>query len=315
MLFSNFIRWLSTVITRRRVAVVFMTAWFAFALLIVAASTSYAAAYRYPADQLADIQPIKNTIVTQLGTTDPSPEERACIKEQVERTKDSSTKNVLDVVDLLSDEERNALQKQADGYAKKLKMSVSLLYTDEFCGLEPMVFADEFYEEADLGLGEEHSGVLMAIDVKQRELWLTTEGEGINQLNDSEITSINNDVKEDLGNDDWSAGAHTYFDDIEIYCGEKKPMNPYLLYGISGLVGVTAGGVVGRSRAKTNAAKHETVIPSADALFYADMSTLDIVYANETFTHSIQEVNPHAEKTTTHRSSSGRVHGGGGTSF
>ncbi len=99
--------------------------------------------------------------------------------------------NVYDFADLLTDEEEQNLSKFAREQGSKYGIALNFLtYSDAF-GKSTMVFTDDFY---DYFIGMQTSGILFAVDMDNRQVYINTVGSAISNVDDDEIDSILDDT-------------------------------------------------------------------------------------------------------------------------
>lgn len=99
--------------------------------------------------------------------------------------------NVYDFADLLTDKEEQNLSKIAREQSSKYGIALNFLtYSDSF-GKSTMVFTDDFY---DYYIGMETSGILLAVDMDNRQVYINTVGSAISNIDDNEIDSILDDT-------------------------------------------------------------------------------------------------------------------------
>lgn len=99
--------------------------------------------------------------------------------------------NVYDFADLLTDEEEQNLSKIAREQSSKYGIALNFLtYSDAF-GRSTMVFTDDFY---DYYIGMETSGILLAVDMDNRKVYINTVGTAISNIDDDEIDTILDDT-------------------------------------------------------------------------------------------------------------------------
>lgn len=194
-----------------------------------------------------------------------------------------------------------------------------------------MEFADDYYEEKDFGLGSNHDGVMLVVDLGSRKWWITTEGYGIRAVTDYGIDKVGENIVSSLKNEDYYSAFKTYGELIESYCvfleekGEpldshndkgEYELQPYLIGGV--VIGVIAG-FMSSNRQKR---KLKSVEPQYNADTYVCKSSVSIDEAEDVFLYDTVMKHKKSDESSgggggssVHTSSSGRTHGGGGGSF
>ena len=100
---------------------------------------------------------------------------------------------IYDFADLLTDSEENLLYKEATEFISQYNMDLVLVTIDDN-HTTPREFADDFYDYNFFGINDTHNGVLVLIDMDNREVYISTTGEAILMYNDNRIDSILDDM-------------------------------------------------------------------------------------------------------------------------
>lgn len=104
---------------------------------------------------------------------------------------DSAGQKVYDEADLLHPQEEAYLESLCVQMAQKLELDIVLVTTDDARGKSSRDYADDFYDDGEFGYeGPYGSGVLLLIDMDNRELYLSTAGDAIWKITDSEVERI-----------------------------------------------------------------------------------------------------------------------------
>ena len=97
---------------------------------------------------------------------------------------------VYDLASLLDSEEVEALEEMAVLFREATDADIVLVTTDDTHGKNTMDYADDFCALYDFSTDEDYSGVLLLIDMDNRETYLVTSGTMIDQLTDDRISSV-----------------------------------------------------------------------------------------------------------------------------
>lgn len=245
---------------------------------------------------------------------------------------------VYDYADLLTDEEEAALSQTANQISTDQGVDLVVVTIDDAEGLSSMEYADDFFDYNDFSA----DGVLMLINMDEREVWFSTSGTCIRVFSDRRIESMVQSCLGDLSNGDYSGAVETFFSKAQDYLiqGEEPDSgihyvdNPedldytpetalerttrrvplYLLAAavISGIsVAVMAG--VNRSAKRAREAAH-----------YLENGSIRITLRNDRFLRSTMTKTRIDNDSgsggggggsSVHTSSSGASHGGGGGHF
>ena len=85
---------------------------------------------------------------------------------------------VVDMADLLTDSEEQALNAQLREISERQQMDVVVVTVDSTDGKTPMEYADDYFDYNGYGYGESRDGVLLLISMEERDWWVTTTGRG-----------------------------------------------------------------------------------------------------------------------------------------
>ena len=232
---------------------------------------------------------------------------------------------VYDFANLLTDSEEQALAAQIRDFCGRTGLDLPLVTTSDAEGKSSRDYADDFYDYNGFGVGENADGMLLLIDMDNRQAYLSTTGRAINLFTDSEIYDVTDPVAERLGDGDYYGGCQTGINRIIAHVEEENEKStlsgrfarsarrlPFYLLAAGGL---TALILYGMTRS------HKTARRAQHAGSYLDQQSLAFPLREDTFIRSsltrrkIESSSGGGGGTSTHRSSSGRSHGGGGSSF
>lgn len=128
-----------------------------------------------------------------------------------------SEEKIYDYADLFSAREENGLQNTASALASLHNIDVSILTIADAKGKSTMKYAEDFYIEQDMGYGDEYDGLLLLIDMDNREVYIATSGKAIQYFNDDRINSILDDVSPLLSDEAYAKAAGMFLDNVEYY--------------------------------------------------------------------------------------------------
>lgn len=277
------------------------TLWYAFAYT----ETYYEGAYAYLAavEEIVSKAPVATEPVTDAHETEPTTE-----FVPVDRT----LSLVEDYADVLTDSEETDLIAKLEALGAANDIEVGVVTVDSYDGKDPQAFADDFYDYNGYGYGENDDGFIVVFNTGEgdgnRNLAISTHGKGIDLLTDMEIDVIIEMMITPIKNGDF-AGA---FDNFVSECENAVDTSVSLLaiplaiaigFGLAFLI------------VKLQASKLKTVVQKADAADY--VGNVVLTYQNDQFMYRNVTSSPKAksDSSSTHTSSSGRTHGGGGRSF
>jgi len=243
---------------------------------------------------------------------------------------------VYDGANLFTEEERLTLEKEANNLSNEYNMDIVIVTTNDAEGKTSREYADDFFDYSGFGVGEDRDGILFLIDMDNREVYISTSGIAIRYLTDYRIEKILDKVFDEglLDGDYFGAtmafinGARTYLE-AGIPKGQynEPESKPKEITAFDIVISI-AGGLIAslifyftvKSRYKTPRTyggfsfSNNSIVnfmPTEDRLISSFVTHRVIPRASKTSTaHKSSTV-----RSTTHRSSSGRTHGGGGRKF
>ena len=244
---------------------------------------------------------------------------------------------VFDYAELMSDEQQAELEKQIASMKEKTGWDIFAVTTNDAEGKSAMAYADDFYDER---TPEDSDGILVLIDMDNREIYVSTCGDAIRYLTDARIERIL-DAGFYFVSDGWYAAclsemlsaAEQYYDagvpqnqynyDVETGAvSEYRTLTwvevvPVFLLAVAVGLGIFFGV---RKSYSLKGGRYEYP--------YMKYGKLDLTAHDDQFIrahtthHRIQTSSSSGGsrrsgggRSSTHRSSSGRSHGGGGRKF
>ena len=231
--------------------------------------------------------------------------------EKVERT----LPLVVDQANIIPDDVEAALIARCDAIAEEYKMEVAIVTASDFGGLIAEAYADDFYDFNGYGYGENDDGMLVVYkpgEEGEREIWITTHGNGSSVFFQGIREGIIADMKDYLIAEDYEKAFNMYLDRAE---EQLKPGTPVIWLFVLALVGAVVGLLITGSMT----AKNKTVIAQNQAKVYTRQGSMNVTGAQDVFAYSFVNTTPKAQNndtdSSTHTSSSGRTHNGSGAKF
>ncbi len=254
---------------------------------------------------------------------------------------------ICDAADLLTEEEEMALEAQAQALLDTYAMDVVILTVETLDGRLPQEYADDYFDNAGYGAGEDRSGMLLLLSMEERDLYISTHGDGIYVLTDYGIQVSTDEMVTYLSAGDYYGGFQlwldvlpTYFDafqagsPIDGYADEsgdyyhgtqeelvyyEEDVTPSILLSL--MVGLPVGGItllVMRFSMNTKRAQHSAGSYLKDGSYKLTRCQDMFLYSQVTKTPRVQKTDSGGHSgggSSVHRSSSGSRHGGGGRKF
>ncbi len=126
---------------------------------------------------------------------------------------DSSKSVVYDQEGLLSDSECEMLNAKLDELYRTYNVDVAIVTTASLDGKTAQEYADDFYEENDIGQGEDNDGILLMISGSERQYAITTTGYCIYVFTDDELEYISENFLPSLSDGDWFSACTSFISD------------------------------------------------------------------------------------------------------
>lgn len=234
---------------------------------------------------------------------------------------------VVDLADLLTDSEEAALMEELDEVSLRQNMDVVVATTDDLEGNSVRDYADQLYEQYQFGYGDDKDGLILLIDMENHEWYISTCGYGITAFTDAGIEYIGKQMTSDLSDGNYVDAFTSYAklcDDLITQARNGEPYDtgnlpreplPFIWLPIALVIGfVIAKIVVGNMKSEL-----KTVRAQVAANNYVKSGSMHIDTSRDLFLyHTVTKTakpKDNSSGSSTHRSSSGTTHSGGGGKF
>lgn len=245
---------------------------------------------------------------------------------------------VFDDAGLFTGDETTKLETRIDEVRDAQNVDVAVLTVEDAEGKTAEEYADDFYDSHGLGVGEDASGLLLSIDMDNREIYISTSGYALRVLTDARIEKVLDAAYDSVADGQYAEGALEALDSIENYLElgvpegqyteEREEWEPSLEWYevlMSALIAALIAWIPCRSVKRRYQMKKEHNLALESYLAYRANSALHFTRNDEKFINRTvvtrripKEPEPSApdeRRTTVHQSSSGKTHGGGGRKF
>lgn len=257
---------------------------------------------------------------------------------------------VVDNAELLSASERTELQNRAWSISAAHGCEVIILTVNDAGWKTAQDYAEDYFVDHGYGCGTERSGIMLFLDMGERDYYIATHGNAIDAFRDNDILFLESRFLPDLKDGDYEDAFDTYLDYAEkilgVYDGtlpqsEKDALNEEFNnfmngteskpnYVRKGILSVILGALAGFLPVGAQKASLKTVRKRRDAAGYAREGSLNLdvnrdVYLYSNVTHQVIQSTPRTEgggghsigtgSVTTHTHSSGTSFGGHGGKF
>ncbi len=234
----------------------------------------------------------------------------------------SDTPLLVDDAQLLSPGEQADLLATLEEISNRQQMDIVVVTTDSTNGDSPMVYADDFYDYN----GYAPDGVLLLISMEDSDWYVSTTGYGISAVTDAGLDFMSDRFVPHLSSGDFYKAFTTYATLCDEFITQAQTGDPYdvgnlpkgdfpllLLLCLSLIIGLVVALIA--TGVMKNKLKSVRFQPTATQ--YVKQGSMNITHATDLFLFSrvTRTAKPQNNGSSTHRSSSGRSHGGGGGKF
>ena len=230
---------------------------------------------------------------------------------------------LVDQADLLTDAQEASLLSELDSISNRQGMDVVVVTADTLDGKSPMAYADDFYDYN----GYAEDGILLLVSMEDSDWWISTAGYGITAFTDAGIEYLGNRFVPSLSDGDYAGAFEIFADHCDEFITQAKTGDPYDTHNLPKepfdfLLNLAVSFVIGLVIAAITTAvmkgKLKSVRAQAGASGYVKTGSMNVTHRQDLFLY--RDVNRTAKPkdssgSSTHTSSSGRSHGGGGGKF
>lgn len=223
---------------------------------------------------------------------------------------------IVDKADLLTDAEEAALSGVAEQITNTFGMDVVIVTVYSLDGKTAEAYADDYFDYNGYGIGGQRSGILLLLSMEYRDWAMSTSGECIRIFRDRDLDNIFDRIANDLSNDNYYSAFSRY---LKLLNDHFKAYETGSTVGTGDIVkrllialaiGAIAGGItLAVMHSNMNTAKRQSgaanyIVKNSFHLFKQQ----DLYLYSKTSRTRKQESS--SSGGSSHRSSSGRSHGG-----
>ena len=221
---------------------------------------------------------------------------------------------VYDYADLFDDEEEELLMERAQELAEERRMDVVILTIDDAMGQRPRDIADDFFDYNGFGYGRGRDGILLLIDMDNRRPWISTSGKAIDIFTDNRLDSILDKMDRHLQKERFFDATNRFLTEVDYYTSGGFAKSARHIPGYL-IVSVAAAGIIVALMAAYNKG-----VKTVTSETYLDRDSVNIRVSRDNYIRttttkvdiSSSSSGSGGGRSSTHRSSSGRTHGGRG---
>lgn len=237
----------------------------------------------------------------------------------------------VDGADLVTEEESWTLEEKLDELSEKYQCDIAIVTTEDTGEKNVTAYADDFYDYNGYGMGEGNDGILLLVDMGDREWAMSTSGFGIGAFTDSGQEYISDKFRPYLTKGDYMEAFTVYAD----LCGEfleqakngepyregnlpREPLSVWWIFGSLAGGALAAFIITGFMKMQMKGARKQK-----NAGEYIKPGSLKLTGSSDIYLYSNVTRTPKPKESdfsdgggsSTHTSSSGSTHGGSSGSF
>ena len=243
---------------------------------------------------------------------------------------------VVDEIGILTQDQIVALNERAEALSREYGQDVAILVVNDTGGQDTYDYATQYYEDNNLGQGDEKHGIMLALNLTDREMSMVTTGQSIDVFTDHALEAIDNDIIGHFGDGNHHTGFERFLQNAEAclkQAASGTPFdvdNPAVLYtalqrtnkkiglilagaAIVALVGILVMQRGMKTAVKQSTARHYVREGSRQMALSRDFQ----LYQTSTRTKRVKQESSSSPSggSTTKTSSSGQTHGGRSSKF
>jgi len=253
----------------------------------------------------------------------------------------SDLQRFVDEAGLLTGSEGSDLLDQLNEISERQQVDVVVVTVDSLEGASATEYADDFYDLNGYGFGDEGDGILLLISMEERDWAISTSGFGITAFTDAGLEYLSDMIIGDLGDGDYAWAFTTFAEMCDDYITQAKTGEPYdadhlpkdpfaLVFYLA--VALAVGFVIALIATGIMRMKLKSVYSQTEADSYVKKGSLKLTTNTDLYLYKDvkrrerpkEEKEDHSDNmrssgssggSTTHKSSSGKKHGGASGKF
>ena len=136
---------------------------------------------------------------------------------------------VYDQAQLFASTDTQKLEQGISDLKNKYPLDIVIVTTNDAEGKTSQTYADDFYDNGGFGYNGTYDGILLLIDMDNRNIAISTDGEMPRYFDDARISTMLDHVIAPLKNSDYATGAYAFLDDVKTYMDKGIATN-HLVY-------------------------------------------------------------------------------------
>jgi len=230
---------------------------------------------------------------------------------------------IVDGAGYLDGSEFAELTEKLEAIRQKYDFEVAIVTEVEMSGYDAMSSADDIYDYNGYGGGENDDGIMLYICSSTREYHITTHADGLRVFNENGIDYLKKNIQPCLENNDYYHAIDTFAslsDELLEMAENGKPFNKkqlsttYILFVVG--CGLLIPLILAWIMTTIKVGQMKTAVENDYARNYVKPGSKRLDVSRDIFLYSnIVKTEKPKNDSGSHKSSSGRTHGGGGGSF
>lgn len=217
---------------------------------------------------------------------------------------------LIDSANLLSEREKAEISELLDRKSEELQFDLVIVTVDSLGKETPFQRATRCYESGNYGYGDDYTGAILLISMKEREWYVATCGEGEDIIPDESY--IDDGFVALLSKGKYFESFSEYINAVD----ERVTYSRSFHWGVSLIVAVVIGFVAAFIATSIMKGKLKTVKFQSNAREYLKNGSMNVTVARDLYLYStVTRVAKPKNNPSGSHSSSGRSYGGGGGKF
>lgn len=232
-----------------------------------------------------------------------------------------------DLAGCLKESDAESILESLNEISERQKCDVVIFAIESLEGATAESCADDYFDYFNYGIGKNKDGLLLLVSIKDRKWHISTHGYGITAFTDAGIQYIGSQFKSDLSDGNYAEAFRTFAKESDDFITQAKSGKPYDTSTLpreplsrGWMVGAIIVGIIAAiivvsfMKDKLASVRRQPAAGSyvrKDSLKLTESSDL-FLYTTVTRTEKPKESD---SGSSTHESSSGETHGGGGGDF
>lgn len=235
----------------------------------------------------------------------------------------AASDHLVDDAWLLSSPEASQVEGELSRISAKYGVDIVIVTVDSIGWQSPMAYADDYYDNNGYG----PDGILLLVSMEESDWWVSTTGYGITAVTDAGLQYMSERFVPYLSDGEYAQAFLEFARLCEAFIAQANTGDPYdsynlpkdpFAFGTNLIIAVVIGLVAALIVTGVLKAQLKSVARQARADAYITPGSLQITHSRDIYLYSHisrRERPKQSSGSSTHASSSGTRHGGGGGKF